>query len=220
MYYYRIMCIHFFSNICYSFFFYISTLSILYSYLFFFFNDPATTEFYTYGHTLSLPDSLPCSPPLDLSDPADPRDQPPGAGRPDRWLPVPRPVPGEPDPFRGRGAARPGRGVRGGDRFGRRQRGAGARPAGRPGAGQPHAAAPDGPDGDARPAVLLDRRADQRHADLVEPARPGPGPRAAAARAVRAARMAPPDARQAAQLAPRHVGAARLHRQHPAPGPR
>src|SRR3546814_19014550 len=29
---------------------------------FFFFNDPSTTEIYTYCHTLSLPDALPISP--------------------------------------------------------------------------------------------------------------------------------------------------------------
>src|SRR3546814_7856021 len=31
------------------------------SYIIFFFNDPATTEIYTYGHTLSLHDALPIS---------------------------------------------------------------------------------------------------------------------------------------------------------------
>src|SRR3546814_11606484 len=33
----------------------------MYMCVIFFFNDPATTEIYTYGHTLSLPDALPIS---------------------------------------------------------------------------------------------------------------------------------------------------------------
>src|SRR3546814_19895025 len=36
--------------------------------LFFFFNDTATTEIYTYGHTLSLHDALPISAPEQVSD--------------------------------------------------------------------------------------------------------------------------------------------------------
>src|SRR3546814_6188395 len=35
--------------------------------MFVFFNDTATTEIYTYGHTLSLHDALPIWPPHDLS---------------------------------------------------------------------------------------------------------------------------------------------------------
>src|SRR3546814_11091721 len=38
-----------------------STICVLFS---FFFNDTATTEIYTYGHTLSLHDALPISDPL------------------------------------------------------------------------------------------------------------------------------------------------------------
>src|SRR3546814_18628542 len=43
--------------------------SMMYSLLlcFFFFNDPATPEIYTYGHTLSLPDALPiCLPTISM----------------------------------------------------------------------------------------------------------------------------------------------------------
>src|SRR3546814_13388855 len=45
--------------------------------MFFFFNDTATTEIYTYGHTLSLHDALPiCRPGTG---------QPHGPGAPARW---------------------------------------------------------------------------------------------------------------------------------------
>src|SRR3546814_14517578 len=47
-------------------------------YLFFFFNDTATTEIYTYGHTLSLHDALPIADPRFASDLSDLRRRNPG----------------------------------------------------------------------------------------------------------------------------------------------